>query len=316
MTQSSPLSPITGDSDVAMEFSIDARRLKDMYWKTYGVNIERFLPADCTEVRRYRCLKSGFQFYQPANIVGDSEFYSALQVNDWYYMPEKWEFEEALKSIPKKRAANVLEIGSAKGDFLAKVAAVNREATVTGLELNRIAAEEARARGLNVLTETLEHHAEGHAGEYDVVASFQVLEHVPDPMSLLRDAIRLLRPDGRLIIGVPDNSQRACASIFVKEDADLNMPPHHQGLWSIPSLAYLTKVLPLQIEHLALEPATSRHHWTSYRHLVKTDLRQKWGPVLGTILYAVGRPFYNHALTHLCNYLPAHSVLVVYKRAG
>jgi len=38
----------------------------------------------------------------------------------------------------------------------------------------------------------------------DVVASYFVLEHVVDPVSFLRECRRLLRPDGALILEVPD----------------------------------------------------------------------------------------------------------------
>lgn len=40
-------------------------------------------------------------------------------------------------------------------------------------------------------------------GHFDVVLSTQVLEHVPEPERALREAVRVLRPGGRLILSVP-----------------------------------------------------------------------------------------------------------------
>ncbi len=40
-------------------------------------------------------------------------------------------------------------------------------------------------------------------GVFDCVLSFQVLEHVPDPKTLLDECRRVLKPDGTLLISVP-----------------------------------------------------------------------------------------------------------------
>jgi len=124
----------------------------------------------------------------------------------------------------------------------------------------------------------------------------------------------MLKSGGYLIIGVPDNSTRSAKSIFVDTDDILNMPPHHYGLWDIPSLSFLVTILPIKLEHLIVEPATARHHTNNYRSLMKSDLICRLGHVFGHIAYLLARPFYNHALKHLNQYLPAHSVLAVYKK--
>jgi len=40
-------------------------------------------------------------------------------------------------------------------------------------------------------------------GSYDVVVLTQVLEHVPDPLAVLREIYRILKPGGRLLLSVP-----------------------------------------------------------------------------------------------------------------
>jgi len=308
------ISPITGNNKVRQLQSFDTNTLRSLYLETYGYDIIDLLDKDISAIELYQCLDSGYRFWWPITIVGDSKFYNKLQEKEWYYMPDKWEFREAINHMPAQKNLFVLEIGAAKGDFLGIMRQHNLDAALTGLELNQEAADEARRRGFNVLTEMSGDHAKTHKAAYDVIASFQVLEHIPNPMDLLRDALHMLKPGGKLIIGVPDNSRRAFPSIFIKPDADLNMPPHHQGLWDIPSLAYLIKVLPLQLDFIAVEPATASHHSNGYRGPMKSELIQRFGRVLGFGIYALGRPFFNYALKHVKKYLPAHTVLAVYRK--
>lgn len=307
-------SPITGSHNVRHLLSIDTNALRRLYLDNYGYDIVDLLDKDLDAVELYQCLDSGYRFWWPNTIVGGSPFYNKLQEKEWYYMPDKWEFREAINHIPSQKKISVLEIGAAKGDFMGIMRQHNAEATLTGLELNQEAAAEARRRGFTVLTEMLGDHAKTHEASYDVIASFQVLEHIPNPMDLLRDALRMLKPGGKLIVGIPDNSQRAFPSIFVKADADLNMPPHHQGLWDIPSLSYLAKVLPLRLDFIGVEPATSRNHSNGYRELMKSELILRYGRVLGFCIYALGRPYLNYALKHVSKYLPAHTILAVYSK--
>lgn len=44
----------------------------------------------------------------------------------------------------------------------------------------------------------------GEAGGFDWVVAGHVIEHIPDPVSFLQDVERILRPDGRLALAVPD----------------------------------------------------------------------------------------------------------------
>jgi SAM-dependent methyltransferase len=306
-------SPITGGTDVVIVRKVDCRNLIAEYKRILNLDIS-YLTRGHQELSLYKCDESGYRFYHPSDVVGDSEFYHRLESYEWYYMSSKWEFEESLKFIKAKSA--VLEIGSGSGAFLRAVMQRIPHAVCTGIEVNQHAADLARSHGINVVLETPSEHIKRHTSSYDVIACFQLLEHIPNPMQFLREGLVLLKHGGLLIIGVPDNSARSAQSIFLTTDNILNMPPHHQGLWDIPSLSFLAKVLPIRLEYMAIEPATAMHRSNSYRGIMKRDLMHRFGKYFGFMIYLVGRPYYNHALKHLNQYLPAHSVLAVFRKNG
>jgi hypothetical protein len=59
-----------------------------------------------------------------------------------------------------------------------------------------------------------------------------------------------LKPGGLLIFGVPNND----SFLRYADNAVLNRPPHHMGLWTPKSLSKLPKVFKIVLERLELEP--------------------------------------------------------------
>ena len=53
-----------------------------------------------------------FAFYTPSELAGSASLYEQLQKFDWYYMPEKWEFRQALSWIQAEHGVRrLLEVG-------------------------------------------------------------------------------------------------------------------------------------------------------------------------------------------------------------
>lgn len=91
---------------------------------------------------------------------------------------------------------SLLEIGSAAGLFLHE--AQERGWNAVGIEPSRWAAENARRLGVEVFNGVLdEFDARGRL--FDVVASWDVWEHLENPDAALRRAHELVRPGGLLI---------------------------------------------------------------------------------------------------------------------
>lgn len=94
----------------------------------------------------------------------------------------------------------VLDIGCGSGFFLESLGTKWQR---FGIELFHLAAERARKRGLTVRESELV--TAGFADQFfDVVCSFDVLEHLPNPMPIFEEARRILRPGGWLLLGTGD----------------------------------------------------------------------------------------------------------------
>ncbi len=72
-----------------------------------------------------------------------------------------------------------------------------------GVEPSTWASEQARSRGLRVLTGTLS-EATLEGGYFDVVTMWDVIEHVTDPMTEVRNVYRVLKPGGLFAVHTID----------------------------------------------------------------------------------------------------------------
>lgn len=96
----------------------------------------------------------------------------------------------------------LLDVGCGTGLFLEAASARGWE--VAGVELSMTAAAEARRRvGERVAVGTLE-EAKFSDDTFDVVTLWEVIEHVPQPVKLLSEVRRVLRPGGVLLLSTPN----------------------------------------------------------------------------------------------------------------
>ena len=170
---------------------------------------------------------------------------------DWYYMPQKWEHKIALQDI--KESEKILEIGSGFGNFI-RMVTKEKGNVIEGIEINESAVLKSQQRGLPVKLIDLLKIAQEFPGHYDAVCSFQVLEHVSNPREFLENMCKLLKPGGKLLLGLPN------ADSFLKYQFNiLDMPPHHMTRWSPSTLKILPNLFPIQLDHIKFEPLTDYH---------------------------------------------------------
>ena len=94
----------------------------------------------------------------------------------------------------------------------------------------------------DILAEPIEEHAPKRPGYYDIVCSFQVIEHVPDPLGFARAMVAALKPGGLLVLGVPSWP----APVTEIPNYVMNAPPHHLTWWNEASLRALAERLGLR----------------------------------------------------------------------
>jgi SAM-dependent methyltransferase len=100
------------------------------------------------------------------------------------------------------RKGRLLEIGCGAGFFL-KAAERNGWHT-WGIELSEAGSTFARDRlGLRVRREPAEQSGFDD-GSFDIVVMFDVIEHLLEPMAILRTARRVLRPGGAILVSTPN----------------------------------------------------------------------------------------------------------------
>lgn len=242
-------SPLTGNIVCEPLAVYVTKQLVEDWRLMFGIEIGSEL-AGVSCIRKYRCPESGLFFFAPSGITGSSRLYEGLAGFDWYYPSKKWEYDECLKSLAKD--LSILEVGCGSGRFLEQAQAQGH--AVRGLDINPSAVETARQNGLDVTCEELHEHANECAEKYDCVCAFQILEHLANPVEFLKDALRVIKPNGQLVLATPN------AESFLRYQYTLlDLPPHHVTQWSSESYRFLEKVLPVEIELISFEPLALEH---------------------------------------------------------
>jgi SAM-dependent methyltransferase len=105
-----------------------------------------------------------------------------------------------LRILPSGRGGPMLDVGTHKGEFTARVAERLGATSVTGIELIETHAAAARARGFEVVCADIDDGLPFADGAFDTVHANQVIEHVRRPDDFLRAIHRVLRPGGLAMI--------------------------------------------------------------------------------------------------------------------
>ena len=123
----------------------------------------------------------------------------------------------------------ILDIGCG-GGILAEALAL-KGARVTGIDMAekslKVAKMHLHESGLDIDYQmiTAEEFAQQKAGTFDIVTCLEMLEHVPDPASIITAATGLLKPDGQLILSTINRNPKAFALAILGAEYILNMIP-------------------------------------------------------------------------------------------
>jgi SAM-dependent methyltransferase len=155
-----------------------------------------------------------------------------------------------LRNLPPRlpSGGRLLDVGCAAGFFLAEARAFY---DVQGVELSAWSSAYAREHlSLPVFTGTLQQAALA-PDQFDVVTLWDVIEHVADPVPLLAEAARVLRPGGRLVLTTGD-----WGSAYARARGahwHLMEPPWHLTMFSRATMARAGRRAGLRVLHCASE---------------------------------------------------------------
>ncbi|MFA8451274.1 MAG: methyltransferase domain-containing protein [Bacteroidales bacterium] len=181
------------------------------------------------------CNECGFKFTNPRpdikNLGGyyKSDAYISHSnsnkglINGIYQFVRQYTLAKKYQQITNyKKSGKMLDIGCATGEFLNFHKDKGFE--VVGVEPDQDARKQAEENyNIQVFDEEFLNQAEENS--FDVISMWHVLEHVPDLELRVQQLSRLLKPDGLLIIAVP-NINSWDAKKYGRHWAALDVPRH------------------------------------------------------------------------------------------
>ncbi len=109
--------------------------------------------------------------------------------------------DRKFRNLPKRPSGRLLDVGCGNGEFLLTAASCGWQGL--GLELDQAALDIATAAGADVLRADIS--ALGQLNDhFDYITLSHIIEHLHDPVALLRSCYRLLRKDGSIWLETPN----------------------------------------------------------------------------------------------------------------
>ncbi|MFH1714296.1 MAG: class I SAM-dependent methyltransferase [Candidatus Nealsonbacteria bacterium] len=197
----------------------------------------------------YECGNCGIQFWNPFKNPG-KEWYEKeydyagrnILISGVYKGSHK-KFLDKFKVFPKN--TRVLDVGCGIGEFLAELE--KRGCEVWGVDFNKHHTEIATKKfGLkNIYTIDLGNFVKKkNLPQFDIVTFFGVLEHIDNPLGLVREIKRIIKPDGVIVTNAPSKDNLVTGLSF------RDLPPDHLSQWNKEAISKLFQKIDFSISHL------------------------------------------------------------------
>jgi len=186
------------DFDVLLDYSMEE------YYSQEGV--EGYLVPGKEWGRHVKCKNCHLIYMNPVEKVSKTnEYYFKAKNTHAPTIRESYlrTAQSQLRLIQKYASGtNLLDMGCAQGFFL--FSASKAGYTTKGVEISQDAVAYARKEfDLDVEAKPFE-ELQFPGNHFDVVTLWQVLEHVPYPLMILKEVHRMLKPEGLLVVSTPN----------------------------------------------------------------------------------------------------------------
>jgi len=196
----------------------------------------------------------------------ESEFRPLHQIN-----PLRLAWIDDLVPLKGKRVVDIGCGGGILADSMARKGAevLGIDLATKALRVAQLHALEAQTEGVTYREVSAEKLADEQPGSFDVVTCMEMLEHVPDPASVVRACATLVKPGGRVFFSTINRNPKAFLFAIVGAEYLLNLLPrgtHEFAKFIKPSeLAAYARAAGLDLQHtrgMEYNPLT-RHYWLS-----------------------------------------------------
>lgn len=176
---------------------------------------DRGLNLDPTEIAKFEELASRWW-------DRDSEFKPLHDIN-----PLRVDFVDRIGGLAGK---SVLDVGCGGG--ILSEAMAQRGASVTGIDMGEAPLKVAKLHGLESGVQityrqmTVEDLAEECPASFDLITCMEMLEHVPDPASVIRACVALLKPGGQLFLSTLNRNPKSYLFAILGAERLLKLVPN------------------------------------------------------------------------------------------
>jgi len=244
---------------------------------SYNYKLREGQVRDNKQLDIYECNNCSLVFLSSAehineNYYEESNMSDGLNVQEWLnetYVDDNRRFEFVKEMIINK---DIVDFGSGVGGFLLRAKEIAK--SITGIELDNKIREHYKKNEINRITDinSLEDNS------CDIITAFHVIEHLNDPVDILKLLVSKLKMGGRLIVEVP-NSNDALLTIYKnKSFSEFTYWSPHLFLYNSNTLGLLfDKVGGVNMEfckYIQRYSLSNHLYWLSNN---KPGGHQKWG---------------------------------------